>query len=69
MDIYARGPVLSTTVDFTPATNIASRIGYDFYTFDYTGADFTFDLHALVDGTTYTEDMRDTYFATNNPDF
>ncbi|KAF7336279.1 Peroxidase [Mycena venus] len=69
MDIYARGPVLTTTVDFTPATDIASRIGYDFYTFDYTGIDFTFDLHALVDGTTYTEDMRDTYFATNNPDF
>ncbi|KAF7364458.1 Peroxidase [Mycena sanguinolenta] len=69
MDIYARGPVLTTTVDFTPATGIASRIGYDFYTFDYTGVDFTFDLHALVDGTTYTEDMRNTYFATNNPDF
>ncbi|KAJ7803444.1 heme peroxidase [Mycena olivaceomarginata] len=69
MDIYARGPVLTTTVDFTPTTDIASRIGYDFYTFNYTGVDFTFDLHALVDGTTYTEDMRNTYFATNNPDF
>jgi hypothetical protein len=63
------GPVLTTTVDFTPATAIASRIGYDFYTFYYTGVDFTFDLHALVDGTTYTEDMQDTYFATNHPDF
>ncbi|KAJ7244838.1 hypothetical protein C8J57DRAFT_1725427 [Mycena rebaudengoi] len=62
------GPVLTTTVDFTPATAIASRIGYDFYKFDYMGVDFTFDLHALVDGTMYTEDMRDTYFATN-PDF
>ncbi|KAJ7064042.1 L-ascorbate oxidase [Mycena amicta] len=70
MDIYARGPVLTTSVDFTPATDVLpSRLGYNFYTFNYTGGDFTFDLHALVDGTTYTEDMRDTYFATNNPDF
>jgi hypothetical protein len=69
MDIYARGPTLTSTVDFAPATDMGSRLGYDFYTFDYTGVDFTFDLHATVDGTTYTEDMRDTYFATNSPDF
>ncbi|KAJ7834599.1 L-ascorbate oxidase [Mycena leptocephala] len=69
MDIYARGPTLTSTVDFARATDMESRLGYDFYTFDYTGVDFTFDLHATVDGTTYTEDMRDTYFATNSPDF
>ncbi|KAJ7731961.1 hypothetical protein B0H14DRAFT_2639950 [Mycena olivaceomarginata] len=40
------------------------QIGYDFYMFDYMGDDFTFDLHALVDGTMYT-DMHNTYFMTN----
>ncbi|KAJ7596092.1 heme peroxidase [Mycena floridula] len=69
MDIYARGPNLTTTLDFVPSSDIPSRLGYDFYTQDFTGSDFTFDLHSVVNGVTYTEDMRNTYFAINTPDF
>ncbi|KAJ7145246.1 heme peroxidase [Mycena filopes] len=73
MDVYTRNrsSIATQTLDLAPSSDIASRIGYDFYTATatFTGGDFTFDLHSVVDGTTYTEDMRDTYFATNSPDF
>ncbi|KAJ7025119.1 L-ascorbate oxidase [Mycena alexandri] len=73
MDVYTRGrsAIVNQTVDLAPSTDIESRVGYAFYslTQSFTGVEFTFDLHSIVNGTTYTEDMRDTYFATNSPDF
>ncbi|KAJ7596257.1 heme peroxidase, partial [Mycena floridula] len=62
IDVYTRGPILSKTLNLVPFPQIPSRLGYDFYSVNNTGSDMTFDLHSVVNGVIYTEDMRDTYF-------
>ncbi|KAJ3550967.1 hypothetical protein NMY22_g97 [Coprinellus aureogranulatus] len=56
---------LNTNIDMTRNDSIPAIAGYTFYSatgVEDIGAQLTIDIHAEVDGTTYTEDYQPTYF-------
>lgn len=56
---------LNTHIDMSRNDSLPAIAGYTFYSatgIEDIGAQLTIDLHAEVDGTTYTEDYQPTYF-------
>lgn len=56
-------------MEFTRNASIPSVAGYDFYSgyVEDMGFQATLDLHTDIDGTTYTDDFRQTTFLDNTP--
>lgn len=49
----------NSTVDFQPDMAISPILGYNYYNATIPGFQFTFDLFSVVNGNTYSQDIRD----------
>jgi hypothetical protein len=60
---------LNTTAEFSRGSSMPSVGGYDFYTgsAEDSGFQTTLDFHTDINGTTYTDDFRQTTFLDNTP--